>query len=197
MPRKAAHTAEDLANGALDQFWTRGFSATSMDDLVRATGVSRHGIYKSFSGKDELFAAVFERYDAEVVTPAFQQVEEPRAGLGAIGAYLEQQIALAEETGLPGPGCLVANTQSEPAAHSPEVLEAICAHRDRLRAGFRAALQADAVDLTTEDADAISLFLLTAVQGLWSASRVTGQAEDLRAIARTILDLVRTRIDHA
>lgn len=167
-----------------------------MGDLVRATGVSRHGIYKSFAGKEALFAAVFARYDLVVVSPAFEQVEAQGATLDAIAAYLDHQIALAEETGLPGPGCLVANTQSEPAAQSATVQTAIDAHRRRLIAGFENALRGEAPDLPAADVTALAKVLLASAQGLWSASRVLTDADELRDIARTTLSLVRERIRH-
>ncbi|MEO1493657.1 MAG: TetR/AcrR family transcriptional regulator [Pseudomonadota bacterium] len=196
MPRKAAHSQDHLIASALDQFWAHGFSATSMDDLVRATGVSRHGIYKAFAGKDALFAAVFERYDREVVSPAFAVVEAPGATLEAVAAYLDHQISLAQATGLPGPGCLVGNTQSEPAAQTEAVQQAITAHRARLQAGFEKAIRNEAPGLSTEEAEALALVLLTSAQGLWSASRVIGDADALRTIAATILDLLRKRLAH-
>ncbi len=197
MPRKPAHTPDQLVDAALGQFWAHGFSATSMDDLVRATGVSRHGIYKVYAGKNALFAAVFDRYDVTVVSPAFAEVEATGATLAAVASYFEQQISLAEEAGLPGPGCLIANTQSEPASHAPAVREAISTHRMRLRSGFANAIRGEAPSLPEGDVAILALALLTSAQGLWLASRVIKDANELRAIAGTIVSLIRTRITHA
>ncbi len=54
-----ARTQEFDPNEALDRavalFWKKGFFDSSMDDLVKATGVSRYGIYGTFGNKREFF----------------------------------------------------------------------------------------------------------------------------------------------
>ena len=61
----------------VDLFSSKGYSDTSMEDIVQATGVSRYGIYGDFGSKRGLFAAVFDVYQREVVSPAFARVEWP------------------------------------------------------------------------------------------------------------------------
>ena len=51
-----------------------------MEDLVKATGVSRHGIYSDTGGKRDLFLETFAIYQREVVSPAFAAVEADGAG---------------------------------------------------------------------------------------------------------------------
>ena len=51
---------------AVDLFSSKGYSDTSMEDIVRATGVSRYGLYGAFGNKQELFERSVER-DAEVM----------------------------------------------------------------------------------------------------------------------------------
>lgn len=79
MPRQTSFTTSQLTDRALEHFWSHGFHASSMDDLVKATGVSRHGIYTAFGGKKALFLACFDHYQQAVVTPAFRLVEAPNA----------------------------------------------------------------------------------------------------------------------
>ena len=40
---------------AMEIFAARGYTNTSIDDVVKATGVSRYGIYGTFGNKRELF----------------------------------------------------------------------------------------------------------------------------------------------
>ena len=40
---------------AVDLFSSKGYAETSMEDIVRATGVSRYGLYGTFGNKRELF----------------------------------------------------------------------------------------------------------------------------------------------
>lgn len=190
MPRKPRHSIENLTDRALQQFWVHGFYATSMDDLVRTTEVSRHGIYGAYGGKEALFLACFERYRDTVVTPAFAQVEAQGADLKSVAQYFEQQITLAETFGLPGPGCFVANSTTEIAPENAQVRAKVTEHHERLQRGFANALRnsrkPDHVLKETEiDGLAYSMVIFT--NGLWSMSRLVDRGDVLRRSATLYL----------
>lgn len=167
-----------------------------MDDLVKATVVSRHGIYAEFGGKKGLFLACFDRYQELVVTPAFSSVERPGATLADVAAYFETQIALAEDMGLPGPGCFVANAATEMAPHDADVRARVDAHNCRLREGFRNALFTTRTLKTSTDNDVAEMAdaLLMFATGLWSMSRVAADAGVLRSSVTAILTSFQRRL---
>ena len=189
MPRPRSHSVDDLTAAAMAHFWAHGYGATSMEDLVAATGVSRHGIYAAFKDKRGLFRAALEAYRDAVVTPAFARVEAPGADLAAVAAYYETQIARAEAAGLPGPGCLVVNTQTEPATHDPAVLDLVAAHNARLHAGFLNAL-ANAPLRAGADLPALADTMVVFTQGLWATSRTVTDAAPLRRAVANFLSVL-------
>ncbi len=192
MPRQANHTKDSLARSAMAVFWQSGYASTSMDDLVRATGVSRHGIYKAFGGKQALFAGAFPVYQQEVVTPAFHPVEHDEARLSDVAAYFEFQIARAESLVLPGPGCLVANTMTEKIGQNAAIAVCVSKHLERLKSGFGRALENEGCSAT--DVGTFSRMMVTFTQGLWSESRVTANANSLRQSVDAFLTLVAQSI---
>lgn len=196
MPRSKSHSVHELKHRAMNHFWNFGFHASSMCDIVEATSVSRHGIYAEFDGKHELFLACLKLYQEEVVTPAFARVESTDAGLPEISEYFEFQIRRAELSGLPGPGCLVANTLTELAPHHPDIQKAIDAHNRRLKKGFANAL-ANVNDglLGKSDVSELASFLVFSAQGLWSMSRSVRSARVLRRHASTLLKLIAFRFE--
>ena len=194
MARPRAHTKDSLVHAAMMQFWHHGYGATSMNDLVKATGVSKHGIYSDVGGKLELYLLAFQAYQASIVSAAFEQVERDGAGLGEIASYFEAQIALAEKSGLPGPGCLVANAMTETAPHIADVAEQVAHHNARLTAGFRGALANEAKHLPGADLDQLADFLTTSAQGLWSMSRTVETSAPLCAHVATLLDLIKRKL---
>lgn len=195
MPRNKSYETDDLARSALALFWMHGYGATSMDDLVKATGVSRHGIYSDFGGKRSLFLACFDTYRTEVVDPAFAPVEKPNAGMSAIAAYFETQIALAEQKGLPGPGCFVANAQTETAPHDEQVGMRVRAHNARLYGGFRNVLRRTAErDVPEERIQSLASTLVIFANGLWSMSRTVTDAAPLRQAVKAHLELLQQSI---
>ena len=195
MPRPRTHTKTALAASAMEVFWVQGYNATSLDDLVNATGVSRHGIYGDFGGKRALFLGSLNHYREAVVTPAFAAVEADGADLMAVAGYFEHQIHRAEGLGLPGRGCLMANTMTEVAPRDDEVRKLVSAHADRLRYGFANALRNVAGTQSSLELEDLAQSLAVFTQGLWSASRVTDDAESLRGSVAVMLSLVATRIE--
>lgn len=175
------------------RFWRHGYHATSVDDLVKATGASRHALYSSSGGKRDLYRQGFAIYRETVVTPAFAPVEQAGAGLAAIRRYFEAQIALAEREGLPGPGCLVANAMTETAPHDPEIAIEVAAHNRRLKAGFAQVLAHESTALSFEDVDALADFLLITAQGLWSMSRTVASGQPLRSHVNTVMALLEAK----
>ncbi len=169
-----------------------------MDDLVRVTGVSRHGLYSEFDGKEALFEACLAAYSEAVVTPAFQQVEASGATLADVEAYFLQQIALADSFGLPGPGCLMANTMTEVAPHKAQALAIVSRHNERLRLGFENAVRGSE-RLPRKPAprgvvrDCANLLVIFA-NGLWSVSRTIDDARVLRRSARAFVETIQSRV---
>lgn len=191
MPRPKSHPREILLARAMERFWRHGYEATSIDDLVKETGSSRHALYSEFGGKENLFRAALAVYRDAVVSPAFTPVEAPGAGLAEIAAYFEAQIARAESMGLPGPGCLMANTMTERAPHDAAIAHVVGAHSGRLAAGFANALS----DVATADrAAALATVLVIFTNGLWSQSRTSAEAGSLRAAVADMIGLLEKKL---
>ena len=53
---------ETALDDLTDQFWRKGYSQTSVADLVDACGVHKPSLYRIFGSKEELFARILRRY---------------------------------------------------------------------------------------------------------------------------------------
>ncbi len=179
----------------MHHFWHYGYAGSSMDDLVRSTGVSRHGIYKDAGSKRDLYLAGFQTYQDTVIDPSFAAVEAEGANLVDIEAYFEAQIALAEAIGLPGPGCHMANAMTETAPHDPDVRQAVSAHNQRLRRGFDNALKPQSSYIRDAERQAIAEWLVIAAQGYWSLSRIIDDGDILRAHVATLMNLLKAKLN--
>lgn len=195
MPRARRFSSEQVVEFALPMFWRGGFEATSMDELVRRTGVSRYALYSAYPDKRALLLAILGRYRQDIVDPAFDRVERTGSGLAEIAGYFEIQIAGAEAAGLPGPGCLIGNLAASEATRDPEMATAVQAHLDRLRAGFATALAG--AGATVEQAEQWAALLVVTAQGLWSVSRSTTDAAMLRRPVAALIDLIRRSLSDA
>ena len=194
MVRPAKVPADQFLERAMRCFWAHGYHASSVERLVQATGSTRQTLYAGYGGKKGLFLACLHSYQDRVVTPAFAQVEQAGAGLRQIADFFEFQIARGAAHGLPGPGCLVANTMTELGPHDADALAAVDAHHQRLTRGFRRALRTAAPHLDGAALNELATLLTVGAQGLWSWSRSVRSPAPLRRQARTLLDLVERRI---
>ena len=64
---RTAGTRAALVAAARPLFAAKGYAAVGTDEVAGAAGVTRGALYHQFGGKEELFAAVFEQVEAEIV----------------------------------------------------------------------------------------------------------------------------------
>jgi len=62
MGRPKGFNREEVLEKAMPVFWKHGFADTSLQDLERATGVNKSGIYTEFRDKEDLFMACLRHY---------------------------------------------------------------------------------------------------------------------------------------
>jgi AcrR family transcriptional regulator len=62
MGRPKNFSREDVLEKAMPVFWKYGFADTSLQELERATGVNKSGLYTEFRDKEDLFVACLRHY---------------------------------------------------------------------------------------------------------------------------------------
>ena len=55
MGRPKGFSREDVISHAISVFWEKGFAETSLQDLERATGVNKSGLYTEVKDKQDIF----------------------------------------------------------------------------------------------------------------------------------------------
>ena len=121
-------------------FWEKGYSKTSMADLVDATGVHKSSLYSTFGSKEELFARVLRRYLAGRMDAMAALVEEAGPGIEGIHAFLEL-IRGNIIAGGHREGCLLVNSASELHGSAPGFENFGAEYRAALRKRIRKLIQ--------------------------------------------------------
>lgn len=62
MPKTKQFDEVTVLEKARNVFWEKGYNGTSMDELVKATGLSRSSIYDSFGDKHGLYTKTLQHY---------------------------------------------------------------------------------------------------------------------------------------
>lgn len=72
--RPRQYDRETALNGALSVFSTKGFTATSLDDLASATGMNRPSLYNAFGDKESMYRETLEHFIAGLRDAIAKQV---------------------------------------------------------------------------------------------------------------------------
>ncbi|HLA17531.1 MAG TPA: TetR/AcrR family transcriptional regulator [Candidatus Limnocylindrales bacterium] len=136
MPKvTAAHEAavrERIIEAALRVFAERGFHGATMQDIVRASGLSVGAIYTYFDGKDELFLASCALTSDQAVEELMARLD-PAASTAerlaiAVGFFLDSTVDVGPSFDSPS---LLVQAWAE-ARHEPAVRETLVRRREQL-----------------------------------------------------------------
>jgi AcrR family transcriptional regulator len=178
-------TAERTLMAALDAFGTRGFGATSLDDLAGELGIRKQTILYWYPSKDALLAAVIDRVAAEVTVRLERAVATSEPGFARVESVVKVMFRLAARHP-PMLGFLREVTRLGPPA-STRLLAAIAPLVDR--AAWFLEAEMDAGRIRRHDPRLILLAAYSMVTGLAT------EVEVLRAFGEepTLASLVRRR----
>lgn len=151
---------------AQEQMTSRGYSATSVDDIIRAAGVAKGSFYHAFKSKEELAIAALEDYEQrgwEVIAGGpYTQVQDP---VERVMAFLDFLEAAGPE--LWQHGCMVGSVAIEVYTTYPRLIDRIDQLFDdfenNIAAIFAPALEARQVTGIT--AKSLSVHLLAVIEG--------------------------------
>ena len=174
---------------AMDVFWSKGYEATSLDDLCEATGLSRSSLYATFGNKRDLLLQTVDRY-IERRTPNIRAVlaRQPNIhkGIAALLREFIDQIV----SGAGRRGCFLGNCAAELPRSDRTALARVRRGLARTEETFREALARAAArgELPVgADVDALARFLTASFQGLRLVGKVNPDRAILEDIAATIL----------
>ena len=107
-------TSQALA-AVRDRFWEHGYAATSIDDLMTATGLGKGSLYGAFGDKRALFLRVLNEYAKERLANVREQLMEPPRAIDALRSLLRPDFSSPR-------GCFLVNCTYELAPHDAEVV---------------------------------------------------------------------------
>lgn len=184
MPWQKNYDETQVLEKAMRAFWAHGYEATSMNDLVEATGINRGSIYAAFPNKHALFLRALEHYDRVYRQDHLQRIADENNPLQAIIAVFETAATKPPDNDLPW-GCLLVNTALELSPHDAKVGEFVDRalravedfFRERLDDARDKGLVNKALDTETTAKSLLGLFL-----GLRVLTRAGGDKTTIDAI---------------
>lgn len=81
-----------IADTALSCFIASGYGGTSVDEIVKASGVSKGGIYWYFKSKEDIFLYLIERWIKEWTKEYLSQIKETDTTVDKLTKYLNNHF---------------------------------------------------------------------------------------------------------
>ena len=121
MARPAEFVREEALEAALKLFWSQGYGATSLQQLLTAMDLSRSSFYAAFGEKRSLYAEILSLFADRTLGILERRVAEGR-GPEAIGLFFYDTL-LSVPRRRAARGCLMVNTVLELAEVDPGLCE--------------------------------------------------------------------------
>lgn len=179
---KAERTKQFIIEKTAPIFNEKGYAGTSLNDLTKATGLTKGSIYGNFENKDDVALAVFD-YNYNRV------VEYIKAKLQATENSIERLLVYPDvyrnylKTPFLQPGCPILNTATEADDTHPLLKEKAAnalafwkkAVENQIKRGIaRGEIKADA------NPTEIAVILISLIEGAFMQAKVTGRTVELK-----------------
>jgi TetR/AcrR family transcriptional regulator, transcriptional repressor for nem operon len=189
--RPRSFDTEAAIERAMGVFWSRGYNATALPDLLRATKLSRGSLYAAFGDKHGLFLRALDRYIADALTRMDVELDPRRAPVVGLRTFLAGYVD--RTSGASGRrGCLLVATAMELAGRDGEVDRRIGsffkAMETKLAAALARAKAAGELADGVEPAN-VARLLVCFVEGL----RVVGKTGPARSTSQATVDALLDR----
>jgi len=177
---------------AQQAFWAHGYAGTSLAELTSATGLGKGSLYGAFGDKHALYVRTFDDY----CTGAVAAVEAELTGDGPAFPRLVAHIRNTTESTIRDAerrGCFLAKGSAELAGQDEAVDQRVRAAFARLTELFTASIGAAQREGDLDagvDPRRLAATLLATLRGIEALGKAGADAETLRAIAETTVDLL-------
>jgi TetR/AcrR family transcriptional regulator, transcriptional repressor for nem operon len=176
---------EEVLERAMAIFWRNGYQATSIQDLVGATGVNRGSLYAAFGDKCGLFLAVLDHYAERIGQPTLAELNRPDPR-EAIEAMFESIIQRTSNPAWPR-GCLNTNTALECPGSGDDIGRKIAEHLGQQESAIyqvvRRAQLEGSLD-ARQDARALARFFVGVAHGLNAVNKAAPDPAMLKDMVR-------------
>jgi TetR/AcrR family transcriptional repressor of nem operon len=172
-----------VMDAAIRCFWSRGYEATSIQNLVGETGITAASLYNAYGDKRSIFRTALDRYVEDGIGERIRRCEALRPRQ-AIGAFFDE-ILIRSLNDRERKGCMLVNSALEIAPHDPEFRKMIAGVLDRIENFFLRCVesgQADGTISQSTPANVLAGHLLGVLMGVRVLARVRPERALLEAV---------------
>jgi TetR/AcrR family transcriptional regulator, transcriptional repressor for nem operon len=192
MARLREFDTDEVLESVIQAFWERGYEATSMADLMAATGLQKGSLYKAFGDKRSLFLKALQTYLDRIFSFTRQALGQPKPA-NAIAAWIQllSDTASAPEV---NHGCFAVNSLIELAPHDPDVAKKLEHQFSRVGDLLESVIaqgQQEGVFRKDLSAEQLRFMLLTIAQGALASGRAAFLKSNLSNLTDSVLAVLK------
>lgn len=192
MARPREFDEDTVLDAAVECFWSCGYEATSVRDLVQKTGITAASLYNAYGDKRGLFRTALDRYVESSIATRMRRCKElpPRE---AIEAFFDEILSRSLND-REHKGCMLVNSALELAPHDTEFLKTIAGAFNRLENFFFSCIetgQAAGTITRAMPARTLARHLLGVLMGVRVLARVRPERSLLKAVIAPALTLLK------
>jgi TetR/AcrR family transcriptional repressor of nem operon len=193
MGRHKEFDRDEALQKAMEVFWSRGYEAASIQDLVEHMGINRQSLYDTFGDKHALYLQALDHYREVEGRKMFELLARP----GSVKKALRQLfLNVIEGASCDGQrrGCFMGNAMSELAGRCKETADKTCNNMASAEQALHSALvrgKNEGEIQGKKDLRAVARFLYSSLQGLQLMAKATQDRkllEDVVQVTLSVLD---------
>ena len=192
MARQKEFEREEALQKAMEVFWSRGYEAASIQDLVEHMGINRQSLYDTFGDKHALYLKALDRYREVESRKLFELLERDgsvkRALKQLFGGVVEGSLGDGQRR-----GCFMGNAMSELAGRCKATAARTGSNMDAMESAlYRALLRGkkEGEFKGVRDHRAVARFLYCNLQGLVLVAKVTQDRKRLEDVVKVTLSVL-------
>ncbi len=186
MPKSKQFKREDVLKAASEIFHQKGYNGTSIDDILKATGLSRSSLYDSFSDKHTLYLACLEFYKNRE-RAAYEDVNRTTLNGFEKIQLLFKEVVNHLVTHPDDNGCFMVNAAAEMSKRCDKTSRIICNNKADIEELFTSWLedgQSHASLQLSQEPRTYGGYLFNALCGLKVLSQSGANREELEEVVR-------------
>jgi TetR/AcrR family transcriptional regulator, transcriptional repressor for nem operon len=181
--------SEQALQAAMQVFWSKGYEATSLSDLIEAMNISKSSFYQTFQGKHQLFENCITFYQEQFISDITNSLEKARTGRAFIGEIFNGMAEKAKPKS-DRRGCLILNCVSEFAQKDPVIAKLITKSIKQMTDVFLAAVkraQKEGDISPNKKPLPLARYLLTSLNGLTTTIKAGASPAEIKETAQVVL----------
>ena len=189
VPRSPEFERSVVVEKAMTVFWERGYSQTSVGDLVNATGLNPGSLYAAFGSKKGVFLEVLDDYNNTFLEKIRSLGNGPKPALDDLNTFL---VNIVNDTlaGRDRRGCLSVNALLEMSQHEADIAARLDRHNQKVQTAFTRVLslaQQQGEIAATKNVNALSAFLVNNLWGMRVMCKGRPTRDDMNAVVNGVM----------